>query len=146
MTRTIQTLKRKPLLLVLFVISLAVAIPVFGKGPATRLYFKKGEDSMKVRGYLNGKNDSVSYLLKVRAHQTIEVQNSCGGRNELMTASSIYDPSGKEVSDDHDMQGNNGVTETKLAGDYRIEISPNLKGATFRGSFCNEITVTNTQR
>ena len=146
MTKMSQLPKHKPLLLALVIVSLAVAIPIFGKGPAKRLYFKKGEDSMKVRGYLNGKNDSVSYLLKVKAHQTIAVQNSCGGRNELMTASNIYDPSGKEVSDDHDMQGNNGVTETKVGGTYRIEIAPNLKGATYRGSFCNEITVTNTQR
>lgn len=140
-----QQLNRKPLLATLIVIALAVLIPVFADGPAKRLNFKKGETSMKVRGYLKGKNDSVSYLLKVKAHQTIEVRNSCGGSNELMTASSIYDPSGKELSDDHDMQGNNGVTETKVPGDYRIVVAPNLKGGTFRGSFCNEISVTNTQ-
>ena len=145
-TNMIQRLRGKPVLAAVIVISLAVIIPVFAKGPAKRLYFKKGEDSMTVRGYLNGKNDSATYLLKVKAHQTIEVRSSCGGRNELMTASSIYDPSGNEVSDDHDMQGNNGVSETKVAGDYRIVVAPNLKGTTYRGSFCNEITVTNTQR
>jgi hypothetical protein len=146
MTKMTQPLKRKPLLAALFVISLAVIIPAFGKGRAKRLHFKKGEDSITVRGYLHGVKDSVSYLLTVKAHQTIEVRNSCGGRNEILTASNIYDPSGKEVSDDHDMQGNNGVTETKTGGTYRIEVAPNLKGATHRGSFCNEITVTNTQR
>jgi len=59
-TKMIQPLRRKPLLAAVIVISLAVIIPVFGKGKPKRLYFKKGEDSMTVRGYLNGKNDYAS--------------------------------------------------------------------------------------
>ena len=144
-TKMIQPL-RKTLLAAVIAISLAVIIPVFGKGPAKRLYFKKGEDSMTVRGYLNGKNDSASYLLDVKAHQTIEVRvNQCGNGNEISIGSAILDPSGKDVSDDHDMQGNNGVTETRVGGTYRIEVSPSGKGAT-RGPFCIDITVTNIQR
>jgi hypothetical protein len=145
-TKLIQTLRRKPLLAGVIVISLAVVIPIFGKGAPKRLHFKKGEDSMTVRGFLNGKNDSASYLLEVKAHQTIEVRvNQCGKGNEISIGSAILDPSGKDVSDDHDMQGNNGVSETKVAGTYRIDISPSGKGAT-RGSFCIDISVTNTQR
>src|ERR1043166_6263997 len=145
-TRMIQPLRRKPLLAAVIVMSLAVIIPVFANGPAKRLYFKKGEDSMTVRGYLNGKNDSASYLLDIRAHQTIEVRaNQCGKGNEISIGSAILDPSGKDVSDDHDMQGNNGVSETKVGGTYRIDVSPSGKGAT-RGSFCIDISVTNTQR
>lgn len=145
-TKMIQPLRRKRLLAAVIVISLAVIVPVFGKGKPKRLYFKKGEDSMTVRGYLNGKNDSVSYLLDLKAHQTIEVRvNQCGKGNEISIGSAILDPSGKDVSDDHDMQGNNGVTETKVGGTYRIEVSPSAKGAT-RGAFCIDITVTNTQR
>jgi hypothetical protein len=144
--KMIQPLRRKPLLAAVIVISLAVIIPVVGKGKPKRLYFKKGEDSMTVRGYLNGKNDSASYLLDVKAHQTIEVPvNRCGKGNEISIGSAILDPSGNDVSDDHDMQGNNGVTETKVAGTYRIDVSPSGKGAT-RGAFCIDITVTNTQR
>ena len=146
-TKTNQPLRHKFLLAAAIVIAFAVIIPVFGKGTPKRLYFKKGDDSMTVRGYLNGKNDSVSYLLDVKAHQTIEVQvNRCGKGNEISIGSAILDPSGNDASDDHDMQGNNGVSETKVGGTYRIEVAPNLKGATYRGSFCNEITVTNTQR
>ena len=145
-TKMIQSLRRKPLLAAAIVISLAVFIPVFGKGKAKRLYFKKGTDSMRVRGYLSGKNDYASYLLDVKAHQTIEVQvNRCGKGNEISIGSAILDPSGTDVSDDHDMQGNNGVSETKVGGTYRIDVSPSRKGAT-RGAFCIDITVTNTQR
>lgn len=145
-TKMIQPLRRKPLLAAVIVISLAVIIPVFAKGPAKRLYFKKGEDSMTVRGYLNGKNDSASYLLDIRAHQTIAVTvNQCGKGNEISIGSAILDPSGKDISDDHDMQGNNGVSETKVGGTYRIDVSASGKGAT-RGAFCIDITVTNTQR
>src|SRR5438477_4941029 len=142
----IQSLKRKPVLAAVIVISLVVFIPVFGKGKAKRLYFKKGADSMTVRGYLNGKNDSASYLLDLKAHQTIEVRvNQCGKGNEISIGSAIRDPSGKDVSDDHDMQGNNGVSETKVGGTYRIDVSPSGKSAT-RGAFCIDITATNTQR
>jgi len=145
-TQTIQPLGRMFLLAAVIVISLAVIIPVLGKGKAKRLYFKKGEDSMTVRGYLNGKNDSASYLLEVKAHQTIEVRvNQCGKESAISIGSAILDPSGKDVSDDHDMQGNNGVTETRVGGTYRIEVSPSGKGAT-RGPFCIDITVTNIQR
>ena len=144
-TRMIQPLKRKTLLAAVIVISLAVIIPVFGKGKPKRLYFKKGEDTMTVRGYLSGKNDSASYLVDVKAHQTIEVRvNQCGKGNEISIGSAILDPSGKDVSDDHDMQGNNGVSETKVDGTYRIDVSPSRKGAT-RGSFCIDITVTKSQ-
>src|ERR1051326_1821 len=140
-TRMIQPLRRKPLLAAVIVMSLAVSIPVFANGPAKRLYFKKGEDTMTVRGYLNGKNDSASYLLDIRAHQTIAV-TVCGKGNEISIGSAILDPSGKDVSDDHDMQGNNGVSETKVGGTYRIDVSPSGKGAT-RGPFCIDISVTN---
>jgi hypothetical protein len=145
-TKMVQPLRRKPLLAAVIVISLAVIIPIFGKGKPKRLYFKKGEDSMTVQGYLNGKNDSASYLLDVKAHQTIEVRvNQCGKESAISIGSAILDPSGKDVSDDHDMQGNNGVTETRVGGTYRIEVSPSGKGAT-RGPFCIDITVTNIQR
>jgi hypothetical protein len=144
-TRMIHPLRRRRLLAAVIVISLAVIIPVFGKGSPKRLYFKKGEDSMTVRGYLNGKNDSVSYLLDVKAHQTIEVRvNQCGKGSEISIGSAIRDPSGKDVSDDHDMQGNNGVSETKVGGTYRIDVSPSRKGVT-RGPFCIDISVTTSQ-
>ena len=145
MKKMIQLLKRQPLLAPVIVISLAVIIPVLANGPAKRLYFKKGEDTMTVRGYLNGKHDTASYLMDIRAHQTIAVTVQCGRGNEIPIGSAILDPSGKDVSDDHDMQGNNGVSETKVTGTYRIDISPSGKGAT-RGPFCVDISVTNTQR
>jgi hypothetical protein len=145
-TKMTRPLRRKPVLAAAILISVAVIIPVFGKGKAKRLYFKRGEDSMTVRGYLSGKNDSASYLLDLKAHQTIEVRvNQCGKGNEISIGSAILDPSGKDVSDDHDMQGNNGVSETKVRGTYRIDVSPSGKGAT-RGPFCIDITATNTQR
>lgn len=145
-TKMTQSLSRKRVLAAAVIIALAVIIPVLGKGKAKRLYFKKGADSMTVRGYLSGKNDSASYLLNIRAHQTIAVTvNQCGKGNEISIGSAILDPSGKDVSDDHDMQGNNGVSETKVGGTYRIDVSPSRKGAT-RGAFCIDITVTNIQR
>ena len=145
-TKLIQPLRRKPLLAAVIVISLAVIIPVLAKVAPKRLYFKKGEDTMTVRGYLNGKNDSASYLLDIKAHQTIAVTvNQCGKGNEISIGSAILDPSGKDVSDDHDMQGNIGVSETRVGGTYRIDVSPSRKGAT-RGPFCIDITVTNIQR
>ena len=145
-TRMVQSFRRKPVLAAVIVVSLAVMIPVLGKGAPKRLYFKKGTDTMTVRGFLNGKNDSASYLLDLKAHQTIEVRvNQCGKGNEISIGSAILDPSGKDVSDDHDMQGNNGVSETKVGGTYRIDISPSGKGAT-KGPFCIDISATNTQR
>ena len=144
-TKRTQPLSRKRVLAAVVVIALAVIIPVSGKGKAKRLYFRKGEDSMTVRGYLSGKNDSASYLLNIKAHQTIAVTvNQCGKGNEISIGSAILDPSGKDVSDDHDMQGNNGVSETKVGGTYRIDVSPSGKSAT-RGKFCIDITVTRTQ-
>ena len=84
--------------------------------------------------------------MDIRAQQTIAVTaNQCGKGNEISIGSAILDPSGKDVSDDHDMQGNNGVSETKVGGTYRIDVSPSGKSAT-RGAFWIDITVTNTQR
>lgn len=70
--------------------------------------------------------------------------NQCGKGNEISTGTAIFDPSGKDVSNDHDMQGNNGVTETALRGTYRVAVSPSGKSAT-NGPFCIDLTVTKSQ-
>src|SRR5437870_11664960 len=127
---------------VLIVLLLAPMMVVFAKQKPKHLYFKKGHSSMRVRGYLRNKNDTASYLITVKAHQTIEVPvNQCGTGKEISTHTAIFDPSGKAVDNDADMQGNNGVTETAVAGTYRIEVSPSQKGGT-RGPFCIDVNVT----
>src|SRR4051812_36620971 len=103
---------RKIFFVVLIVLVLAPIMMVFARQKPKHLYFKKGQSSTRVRGYLSGKNDTASYLITVKANQTIEVQMyMCGKVHEEVSAgTAIFDPSGKEVDDDHDMQGNNGVT------------------------------------
>ena len=141
--RTIQPSVRKIFFGVLIVLLLAPMMLVSAKQKTKHLYFKQGHSSIRVRGYLRGKNDTASYLITVKAHQTIEVRvYQCGPiGKEISTGTGIYDPSGKEVDNDADMQGNNGVTETAVAGTYRIEVSPSQKGGT-RGPFCIDVNVT----
>ena len=139
--RTIQPSMRKIFFGVLIVLLLAPMMLVFAKQKTKHLYFKQGHSSIRVRGYLRGKNDTASYLITVKAHQTIEVLvYQCGTEKDISTGTAIFDPSGKEVDNDADMQGNNGVTETAVAGTYRIEVSPSQKGGT-RGPFCIDVEV-----
>jgi hypothetical protein len=139
--RWMQPFVRKIFFGVLIVLLLAPMMLVFAKQKPKHLYFKKGHSSIRVRGYLSGKNDTASYLITVKANQTIEVpMNQCGRGNEISTGTAIFDPSGKEVDDDHDMQGNNGVTKTSVAGTYRIEVSPSGKSG-YRGPFCIDVEV-----
>ena len=112
-------------------------------GNGKRLYFKPGAVSLRAQGSLNSENDAASYLLDVKPHQRIYVR-SCGG--VLLTASNIYDPVGKEVSDDRDQDGNNGVTDTAAEGTYRIEVLVGRDSGEKKGPFCIEITVVNPRR
>jgi hypothetical protein len=109
-------------------------------GPAPkRITFKSGQSETTVHGFLKSRNATVTYLLKVRAHQTITVV-PCG--DDISISTDIKGPKGSRDNTDRDMQGNSGYENT-VAGDYLITVAASKKDDRRNGNFCIDVKVEN---
>ena len=121
---------------------LGALLPILANPKPKRIYFKKGQTEVNVRGYLKSVKDTAEYVLQVRAGQTIEVRSSCGepdSKERISITAGVTDPSGLSVGD-NDMQGNSG-TENTRRGDYIISVIASQKDDLRKGSFCVNIKV-----
>jgi hypothetical protein len=133
---------RKIIISVVLLLSLGSLFTVLANPKPKRLYFKKGQIQVKVRGYLKSVKDTAEYVLRVRAGQSIEVRSSCGepdSKGRISITAGVTDPAGQSVGD-NDMQGNSGTENTK-AGDYFISVGASQKDDLRKGSFCIKIKV-----
>ena len=103
----------------------------------TRIKFARGAVSASVTGKLTGFSDKKTYVIKVRAGQTLRTRQT--GKNYITI--SIKDPNGDDVSDaDASCNDRKEVTPT-VAGDYVLTVVQCQKADEWRGTFRFRVTV-----
>lgn len=103
--------------------------------PAKRIFFKKGATKVVVSGNMTGFKSKDTYILKVRAGQTLKVDS-----NRSVTLA-VLDPSGEDVMDrDLSCNGRAEISPT-VTGDYKIIVVECMKADPWRGSYKLNISV-----
>lgn len=120
------------LLVILFVFSVCA----MGQ-KATRIKFARGAMSSTVSGSLTGYKDHKTFVIRVRAGQTL----TTGAVKNYITIS-VEAPPGSTYEQDMaaDCHDKNEVSPT-AAGDYRITVTECLKADRWRGTFKFRVTV-----
>lgn len=118
-------------------------IPVSSYGQkATRVKFARGATKAVATGNLNGyKSKSIVFVIRVKAGQTLRVEQLILSKSTHYTTFSITDPSGKDATDSEANCNNRKKIENTSAGDYRIEVTECAKADEWRGSFKIKFTV-----
>ena len=119
------------------VLILAFASVSLDARPPTRIKFARGAVSANVTGKLTGFSDKKTYVIKVRAGQTLRTRQT--GKNYITIV--IKDPNGDDVSDaDASCNNRKEVTPT-VAGDYMLTVVQCQKADEWRGTFRFRVTV-----
>ncbi len=127
MKKTIQ-------ILLIAVILSAFAVESFAQN-AIRVRFRKGAFSKIVLGTLNGYQGKKVYVIRVRAGQTLKVEQIKSDASTRYVTLSIKSPSGEDVSDmDASCNNRKEVTPTE-SGDYVITVVECQKADAWRGRF-----------
>ncbi len=128
--------------LILFTVVLLIApISTFGQ-KAVRVKFAKGATKAIATGSLTGyKSKAVIFLIRVKAGQTLSVEQLMSNNSTNYTTFSITSPLGEDVSDAEANCNNNKTIENTVEGDYRIEVTECAKADAWSGSFKIKFTV-----
>src|SRR5690349_11000243 len=84
----------------------------------TRIKFARGAVSATVTGKLKGYDDSKTYVIKVRAGQTLKTRQT--GKNYITI--SIKDPNGNDASDSDASCNNRKAVMPTIPGDYLLTV------------------------
>lgn len=103
--------------------------------PVKRIYFKKGATKAVVSGSMSSYKSKDTYVLKVRAGQTLKVDS-----NRSVTLA-VIDPLGEDVMDrDLSCNGRAEISPT-VAGDYKIIVVECMKADAWKGSYKLNVSV-----
>ena len=106
---------------------------------STRIKFRRGAIHADVSGTLNGLKSKRTYLIKVRAGQTLQTEQI--GDSPRRITIFVKDPAGNDIGDsDASCNSRREISPTE-AGDYRIEVVECLKADPWRGRFTFRVTV-----
>jgi hypothetical protein len=105
----------------------------------TRIQFRSGAIHADVSGTLNGAKSRRSYIIKVRAGQTLTTEQR--GDSPRRITISVKDPAGNDVGDSDASCNSRREISPTLAGDYRIEVVECLKADPWRGRFTFRVAV-----
>ncbi len=119
--------------LILAIVTLVASSAVFGQAEQ-RVKFRKGATTATVTGYLNNYKSSKSFVVRLRAGQTLKVSS-----NQRVTLA-IADPSDADVMDRDASCNSRGEVSPTVAGDYTIFVSECLKADEWKGPFKLKIT------
>lgn len=108
-----------------------------GSQSTARIKFKRGSISSTVVGSLKGFDDSKTYVIEVRAGQTLSTQQT--GTNNITL--SIKDPNGDDVTDADASCNNRKSISPTIAGDYTITVVQCQKADEWNGAFKFRVTV-----
>jgi plastocyanin len=104
----------------------------------TRITFARRATSAIASGTLNSYRSSKTYVIRVRAGQTLRTEQ-VGGLHDITIY--ITPPSGEDVGDsDASCNNRHEITPTE-AGDYRIIVVECKKADAWRGQFKFRVTV-----
>lgn len=104
----------------------------------TRIKFRRGAVRADLSGTLNSINSKRTFLIKVRAGQTLRTEQIGGSRPITIF---IKDPNGNDVGDSDASCNNRREISPTEAGDYSIEVVECLKADPWRGRFTFRVTV-----
>ncbi len=122
--------------LILFAFVL-LALPVSSYGQKTT-HIKFAGDATKAvaTGRLNGyRSKSVVFVVRVKARQTLRVEQLILSKSTHYITFSITDPSGRDATDSEANCNNRKKIENTSPGDYRIKVTECSKADEWRGSF-----------
>lgn len=127
---------KKIRLLYLLLILATLSQASYSQTPS-RIKFKRGAVSSTVVGSLKGFDDRKTYVIKVRAGQTLSTQQT--GTNNITL--SIKDPNGNDVTDADASCNNRKSISPTIAGDYTITVVQCQKADEWNGTFKFRVTV-----
>lgn len=104
---------------------------------AARIKFKRGAISSTVVDSMKGYEDSKTYVIEVRAGQTLSTQQT--GTNNITL--SIKDPNGDDVTDADASCNNRKSVSPTIAGEYTITVVQCQKADEWNGTFKFRVTV-----
>jgi hypothetical protein len=128
--------------LILFALVLLI-VPVcsYGQKP-TRVKFAKGATKAVAVGTLNSyRSKPIVFVIRVKAGQTLRVEQLILSESAHCTTFSITNPSGKDAIDGEANCNNRKKIENTSAGDYRIAVTECTKADGWRGNFRIKFTV-----
>ncbi len=133
-------MKKQFLILFTFIL-LAVPMSTFGQ-KAVRVKFAKDATTAIATGSLKGyKSKAVVFVIRVKAGQTLTVEQLLPRNSTKSITLGITNPSGEDVTDAEANCNNNKTVENTAAGDYRIEVIECAKADAWSGSFKIRFTV-----
>ena len=106
---------------------------------STRIKFRPGAVHADVSGSLNSFKSKKTFLIKVRAGQTLKTEQ-IGATSRPVTIY-IKGPNGNDVSDSDASCNNRREISPTEAGDYKIEVVECPKADPWRGRFTFRVTV-----
>jgi hypothetical protein len=106
---------------------------------STRIKFRRGAVHADVSGTLNSFRSKRTYLIKVRAGQTLQTEQT-GGSSRPITIY-VKDSNGNDVGDSDASCNNRREISPTEAGDYKIEVVECQKADPWRGRFTFRVTV-----
>lgn len=115
-------MKQQFLILFAFVL-LALPVSLYGQ-KTTRIKFAEDATKAVAMGRLNGyRSKTVVFVVRVKARQTLRVEQLILSKSTHYITYSITDPSGKDATDSEANCNNRKKIENTSAGDYRIEVT-----------------------
>ena len=134
-------LMKKQFLILFTLVSLAFPTASFGQ-KAVRVKFAKGATEAITTGSLKGyKSKAVVFMIRVKAGQTLSVEQLMSDNSTNYATFGITNPSGEDVTDAEANCNNRKTIENTAAGDYRIEVTECAKADAWSGSFKVKFTV-----
>ena len=105
----------------------------------TRITFARGTTSTVVSGTMRGANSKRTYVIKVRAGQTMKIEQLGNGSRPLTIL--LTDANGDDAGDmDLSCHNRYNISPT-VAGDYTLDVSECGKADPWRGTFRFRVTV-----
>ena len=123
--------------LIALTVFLCLCVGTLSAQTPTRIKFARGAVSANVTGRLTGYGDSKTYLIKVRAGQTLRTQQT--GKNYITIF--IKDPNGDDASDSDASCNNRKEVKPTVLGDYLLTVVQCQKADEWRGTFRFRVTV-----
>jgi hypothetical protein len=129
---------KKLILFSVVVLTLALAAGTVSAQRATRVHFARGARSTVITGYLSNYKQSRTFLIHVRAGQTMKVE----GIGNRAVSTFLEGPPGSNYEQDMaaDCHSRADVDKTD-AGDYKLSVRECSKADPWRGTFKVRITV-----
>jgi hypothetical protein len=128
-------MRKKLLILTVFILFVFVALPNVFAQKAQRITFKKGAKQVVVTGTLNSYKSKKVFVIRIRKGQTLKTEQSKSDSSVHYITVYVTAPNGKEINDSDASCNNQKIVTPTRAGDYRIEVVECMKADAWRGSF-----------